>query len=332
MATLKEGTIKNCNKDGKSWAGTIVNYPGSTAGALHAENLTVENSYVNFIDVDLQHVTVSNVKVTNPTAQTGVGIDSMFGTGSDVYLNNVDVDSYANSGINAMGSIVMTDVDLGTADLWLIPGGWSQTGNGPSSDDAVFDTITAGDITMQRIHPGTFTDITAADVSMTGSSIVTEIVDMTNFDIDAFTVAGCGWTMEFHEPTLESFKSSCSSSSAENTLSDYGGDFAHGASSDHVIDGRNSHITVGESSISSTSYQLSGTTEVAKARTGTNVVLIDVDLNGNDCSDETETQETVLTTSPRPAATRPWSTSVASPTCPSTVRPPRARCTRLTTW
>ena len=34
IATLKEGTIKNCNTDGKSWAGTIVNYPGSTAGAL----------------------------------------------------------------------------------------------------------------------------------------------------------------------------------------------------------------------------------------------------------------------------------------------------------
>ena len=29
----------------------------------------------------------------------------------------------------------------------------------------------------------------------------------------------------------------------------------------------------------------SGTTEVAKARSGTNVVLVDVDLNGNDCSD-----------------------------------------------
>jgi FlaG/FlaF family flagellin (archaellin) len=284
VATLKEGTIKNCNKDGKSWAGAIINSPGSTAGALHAENLTVENSYVNFIDVDLQHVTVSNVSVTNPSAQTGVAIDAMFGTGSDVYLNNVDVDSYANSGINAMGSIVMTDVDLGTADLSFIPGGNSQTGNGPSSDDAVFDTITAGDITMQRIHPGTFTDITAADVSMTGSSIVTEIVEMTNFDIDAFTLAGCGWSMNFYEPTMESLKSSCSSSSAENTLSVYGGDFAHGGSSSHVIDGRNSHITVGEASISSTAIS-SGTTEVAKARTGTNVVLIDVDLNGNDCSD-----------------------------------------------
>ena len=64
IATLKEGTIKNCNTDGKSWAGTIVNYPGSTAGALHAENLTVENSYVNFIDVDLKDVSVLNVTVS----------------------------------------------------------------------------------------------------------------------------------------------------------------------------------------------------------------------------------------------------------------------------
>ena len=284
VATLKEGTIKNCNTDGKSWGGTIVNYPGSTAGALHAENLTVENSYVNFIDVDLQHVTVSNVTVTNPSAQTGVAIDSMFGTGSDVYLNNVDVDSYANSGINAMGSIAMMDVDLGTADLWLIPGGYSQTGNGPSGADAVFDTVTAGDITMQRIHPGTFTDITGEDVSMSGSAIVTETVDMGDFDIDSFTVAGCGWTMTMDNPTLSSFKSTCSSSSAKNSISIADADFAHGSSSDHVIDGRNSHITVGESSITSTGIS-SGTTEVAKARTGTNVVLIDVDLNGNDCSD-----------------------------------------------
>ncbi|MED5567548.1 MAG: type IV pilin [Candidatus Thermoplasmatota archaeon] len=239
---------------------------------------------MNFIDVDLQHVTVSNVTVTNPSAQTGVAIDSMFGTASNVMLNNVDVDSYANSGINAMGSLSMTDVDFGSANLWLIPGGWSQTGNGPAGSDAVFADVTAGDITMQRIHPGTFTDITAEDISMSGSAIVAETVDMNNFDIDSFTIAGCGWTMNMADASLESFKSTCSSSSAKNTISIGYSDFAHGSSSDHVIDGRNTHITVGESSISSSSVS-SGTTEVAKARSGTNVVLVDVDLNGNDCSD-----------------------------------------------
>ena len=128
VATLIEGDIKNCNTLGRSWAGTIVNYPGSTSGALHAENLTVENSYVNFIDVDLQDVTLSNITVTNPSAQTGVAVDSMHGVNSNVYMSNVDVDSYANSGVNAMASLKMMDVDFGSADLWLIPGGWSQTG------------------------------------------------------------------------------------------------------------------------------------------------------------------------------------------------------------
>jgi hypothetical protein len=237
VATLIEGDIKNCNTDGKSWGGTIVNYPGSTAGALHAENLTVENSYVNFIDVDLQDVTLSNITVTNPSAQSGVAIDSMHGTNSDVYISNVDVDSYANSGINAMSSLKMMDVDLGSADLWVFPGGYSQTGNGPSGDNAVIDTLVADDITMARIHPGVFTDVTAGDVSLTGSAILTTKLSMDNFDIGAFSIAGCGWTMEMDTPTLESFKSSCSSSTAKNIATIADADFQHGLSSDYVIDG-----------------------------------------------------------------------------------------------
>ena len=283
IATLIEGTIKNCNTDGKSWAGAIVNYPGSNSGSLHAENLTVENSYVNFIDVDLQDVTLSNITVTNPSSQTGVGIDSMHGSGSDVYISNVDVDSYANSGINAMSSLKMMDVDFGSADLWIIPGGWSQTGNGPSGDNSVFDTVTAGDITIQRTHPSTFTEITAEDVSITANAMISNRLALDNFDIDAFTIAGCGWTLDMNAPTLESFKSSCSSSSSKNTVSIASADFQHGSSGDHVIDGRNSHITVGESSF--TSSTAGSSTEVAKARTGTNIVLIESDLNGNDCSD-----------------------------------------------
>ena len=284
VATLIEGDIKNCNTLGRSWAGTIVNYPGSTSGALHAENLTVENSYVNFIDVDLQDVTLSNITVTNPSAQTGVAIDSMHGVNSNVYMSNVDVDSYANSGVNAMASLKMMDVDFGSADLWLIPGGWSQTGNGPSGADAVLDTVSAGKITMQRMHPTTFTDITAEDVSLTGTAITSEVLSMENFDIDAFTLAGCGWSMIVTDASLESFKSTCSSSTSKNTVTIDSADFAHGSSSDHVIDGRNSFISVGESSISSSSVSSSGA-QVAKARSGTDIVLVETDLNGNDCSD-----------------------------------------------
>ena len=72
---------------------------------------------------------------------------------------------------------------------------------------------------------------------MSGSSIVNEVVDMENFDIGSFTVAGCGWSMLMSDASLESFKSSCSSSSSVNTISIADSDIQHGSSSAHVIDG-----------------------------------------------------------------------------------------------
>ena len=78
--TLYEGTLKNCNTDGNTWGGAIVNYPGSTAGSLWAENLTVTDSYVNFISTDLQDVYLSNITVSNANAQSGVAIDCLLYT------------------------------------------------------------------------------------------------------------------------------------------------------------------------------------------------------------------------------------------------------------
>jgi len=179
--------------------------------------------------------------------------------------------------------VELVDVDLGDNDLTFRPGGTAQTGNGPSGNNAVIDTLVSGDIIMARMHPGVFTDVTAGDVTITGSAIVSTKLSMDNFDIGAFSIAGCGWTMEMDTPTLESFKSSCSSSTAKNTATIADADFQHGSSSDHVIDGRNTFISVGESSITSSTAGTS--TEVAKARTGTTVLLIENDLNGNDCAD-----------------------------------------------
>jgi hypothetical protein len=150
----------------------------------------------------------------------------------------------------------------------------------------VLDTITSGKFTMQRMHPSVFTDITADDVSITGTAITTQTMVMENFDIDAFTLVGCGWSLIMDAPTLESIKSTCSSSSSKNTVTISDADFTHGSSTDHVVDGRNSQITLGESSITSTSVSSTGP-YVAKARTGTNVVLVDVDINSNACSDST---------------------------------------------
>ena len=280
---LMEGTLEDCNTDGIASGGAIVNYPGSTSGSLHAENLTVTNSYVNFIDVDLKEITLSNITVTNPSAQTGAAIDSMHGANSDVYIFNVDADSYASSQIQAMGSLKMIDVDLGSADLSVIPGGSSQTGNGPSGDNMVFDGITTDKITLRRVHPGVFDDVTGGDVDWAANDITGKPVKITNTDIDAFNLQGGGWNIIFEAVSAASIKSSASSGS-RNTFVVDGGTFAHSSSSQSVFDGRYTDFSVGEVSISSTTVSSSGP-YVVEARTGTDFVLVEASLNSNDCSD-----------------------------------------------
>ena len=76
--------MKNCNTDGNVGDGAIMSVSGSSSGMLVAENLTVENAYRNFVNVDLQDVRVSNVTVTNTGVQTGAAIKSDAGAGSDV--------------------------------------------------------------------------------------------------------------------------------------------------------------------------------------------------------------------------------------------------------
>ena len=100
-AMIFEGTMTNCNTDGESWGGAIVNYPGSTGGMLHVENVTIENAYVNLIDTDLQHVTISNVSatITSGSTQTGTVLTSDFGVASEVKMLNFDAPDYSSASI-----------------------------------------------------------------------------------------------------------------------------------------------------------------------------------------------------------------------------------------
>ena len=67
IAVLKEGTVTNCNTAGTLTDGAVMSVPGSTSGLLHMENMSFTNSYVNFIDVDLEDLFLSNITVTSPT-------------------------------------------------------------------------------------------------------------------------------------------------------------------------------------------------------------------------------------------------------------------------
>jgi len=247
--------------------------------------LTVTNSYKNFLLTDLIDVTLSNVSVTNSAAQSGAGVSTRGGSGGDGYFYNVDVDSYATGAFYAMDSLYIEDVDLGSAVTAILPGGSSQTGNGPSGANAIIDTLTTDDLTIARIHPSVFTDITAGDVSLTGNTITSDRIVAENLDIGAFTITGCGWNLVMNSPSLDRFKSSASCSTSKNTVTLDSPTFTHTSTTESVIDGRNSFITVGESSISSSTISSANSVFVARARAGTDIVLIAVDVNGDDCAD-----------------------------------------------
>ena len=292
VAKLREGDVTNCNTAGTATNGAIMSVAGSTGGLLLIENVDFTNAYKNFIDVDLEDLWLSNVTVTSPTtagATSESAITSDAGVNSDVYMNNVvfSGQAYGSASIGAMESIYIDGLDLMTTDLALLPGGQSQTGMGPSSVKMKLMDMDLGDLSMTRVHPGVFDDITASgDVSLTGNHITNEVLTVTGLDADSFTVTGGGWSIDLVAPTLDTFKSSASSANSKNTVVISDATLTHGSSTTtHVIDGRNSHITVGESTITSTSVSSStGAMKVAKARSGTNIVLIESTLNGNDCS------------------------------------------------
>ena len=290
VATLTEGSMKDCNTAGNSWGGAIVvadgSSAGSTAGALFLENTTITNSYVNLIDVDFSMVTVSNVTATTASGQTGKAIGSDAGAGSEVVLYNFDADAYSSASIDAIGSISMIDVDLGSANLAITPGGASSTAAGPSGANAVIDTLTSGDIQMNRMHPSIFTDINAGDVSINGNAITTDQLELSNFAVGTFQLSGCGWNVNADALNAELVYSSCSSSAAPNTVVVSDGTITHTNSVTSALYARNTKMTVGETTITSTTAG-TGTIYLAKASTNAQISLIDVTQDGNDCADNT---------------------------------------------
>ena len=283
-AMIKTGTMTNCNTDGESWAGAIVNYPGSTGGMLHVENVTIENAYVNLIDTDLQHVTVSNVSATVASTQTGTVLNSDYGVASEVMLYNFDADDYSSASINALGAINMTDVDWGSADLTIAPGGSSSTANGPSGDNAIIDDVTAGDMLIYRMQPSIFADVTAGHIDFSGNAITTDAMIVTNLDSGRFGVAGCGWIIDATTIDSDRLYSSCSSSAAPNTMIFDGGTLSHTSSTDHAVYARNSKMTLGNIGITSSNAGSSGP-YLAYASSNADIRLIEVDQNTNDCAD-----------------------------------------------
>jgi hypothetical protein len=192
MVTLFEGSLKDCNTAGGSTDGAIVSVQNSAGGGLlHVENVTVTNAYGHFISVDLEDLHLSNVTVTNTgsTGYAGEAIDHTpwrngGQTGSSVYMYNVTVPDYgAGSYFDVIESIHMEDVDLGSNDITFRPGGTGVSTAGPAGDNAVMMNVEAGDMDINRVHFGTFSDITAGDVDISGTTSYSDAVIWENLDI-----------------------------------------------------------------------------------------------------------------------------------------------------
>jgi FlaG/FlaF family flagellin (archaellin) len=283
-----EGDISNCNTGVNNAVpsfigGAIVNVLGSTSGRLHLENTTISNSYVNLISVDLLDVTVSNVTATIGTAQIGTAFGFVFiGIDSAVILFNFDADGYTTVDVYVTEFIHMEDVDFGTAGMMLYPGGVQSSATGPAGDNAVFKTVTAGDMILNDIQPGTFDDVTVGDLSMSGNPAASDAVVMNNLVADDVTLTDCGWNIIANNMDVMSVVSNgCSVASNSWVISD--STFGHSSSSaaSDAFYARYSDVTIGESSFTTTSNQ----TLIAKADTNSDIRLIAVTQNGNDCSD-----------------------------------------------
>ena len=284
VVSLTEGSMTNCNTDGNSGDGAIVNVAGSTGGSLFLENTTISNAYVNLIDVDLQMVTVSNVTATATSAQTGDAIGSAGGSGSEVVLHNFKADDYATVSIDATDTVMLTEVDFGTASMEFLPGGSATSSAASASgDNAVFDDVTAGNMIMRNLQPGTFDDVTVGDLSIIGNPVNSVAISMNNLDADDVTISGCGWNVISDSMTADRLSSN-GCSAAANTIIVSSSTLTHSSTTESAIYARYSDVTMGESAVTSTTAG-TGSVYLAQADTNSDVRLIAVTQNGDACAD-----------------------------------------------
>ena len=158
---------------------------------------------------------------------------------------------------------------------------------GPVGDDAVMMNVESGDITMQRIHFGVFEDISAGDVSISGTTTHTETETWKNLDIGDLTINGGAWSLILENADVSRLYSF--STSATNTIvMEQGSTIDHDDSSVDAVYGRNSEITL--ASVEVTSSDIDGSSNyLAKASSNSDIVLIDVSYDDGtgfaDCAD-----------------------------------------------
>jgi FlaG/FlaF family flagellin (archaellin) len=193
-------------------------------------------------------------------------------------------DDYSTVSIDAMDMISLSDVDFGTASMEFLPGGSATSSAASASgDNVVFDDVTAGHMMMRNVQPGTFDDVSVGDLTVFGNPVNSDVINMNNLDADEVTISGCGWNVISDSITAESLTSN-GCSAAANTIVVSGSTLSHSSTSESAIYARYSDITMGESAVTSSTAG-TGSVYLAQADTNSDIRLIDVTQNGDDCAD-----------------------------------------------
>ena len=290
VVTLTDGTMDDCNSGSNPTGGAIMNVAGSTGGSLVLENIDITDSMVNLIDVDLETVWISNLTATTTSTQSGIVLAAEgAGADSSLYVYNMDASGYGSAAIYALSSLSIEDADWGSANVAMAPGGTSSTSAGPSGTSASISDWTAGDVTMTRIAP-TMDDIDVGALSIIGNSPSADGIMGSNWDTEGISVgaagvSGCGYKIIVDTVTTDGISGSCSLAASPNTivLSNVDADYT---GSNNAVYARNSHITIGDGSVTLPATGFTG--EMAQASTNGRIVLINVDQDGTDCLAETD--------------------------------------------
>jgi hypothetical protein len=217
--TLRDGEMDDCNSGGNAAGGAVLNVAGSTGGSLIMENIDIADSLVNLINVDFETVWISNVTATSASSQSGTVLTSAGdGTGSSMYIYNMDADGYSSAAIHALDSIKMETVDWGSADVAMSPGGTTSTAAGPSGkSSASIEDLTAGDVTMARMAP-TMDNIDIGALLIMGNSPGSDAISGENWDTEGISVSGCGYAVVADAVTTDAISGFCLNLASLNNI------------------------------------------------------------------------------------------------------------------
>ena len=282
VVSLTEGEMDGCNSGSSSGHGAVTSDTGS-GGSLFMENVTVADAYKNLVNVHLADVTMNNI-----TATGGSGNFLVHSGSGHLGMNNV-VSSGYSTGSSSATTFVLETVTT-DASLSFTPAGASATSAGPSGDDATLSDVTAGGLSVARSAVSLAdVDTGSGDIILSGNSPSANRHTWSDISAGGISVSGCGYNLAITNVALSDasdtayVSSSCSTSSAPNTVIVDGGTIDSGSSSNNILYARNSVITVGNVDITGQTAQGNN---VALASTNGIITFIAVTWRGNDCADE----------------------------------------------